>query len=151
MSRLHLETPIFLANPDLHIWILLGVQYVTPSFLHSTLEDRTVLTFSSEFRLRHLPATVEVNADWLTVQYAETPTITELDEALTTKGPGPARLPEATAKSGTVAVANVTIAPLLLVNPLLRSPFLTPVNTYNLVAERTASLVLDRKVNPLLY
>ena len=65
-------------------------------------------------------------------------------------GPGTARLPDAIMTSDMFAVPGVAIAPLLLVHPLLRPPFLTPANAWNLIAARAASLGLERRVTPLL-
>ena len=61
--------------------------------------------------------------------------------AVATTGPGTARLPAAT--SDTVAVAKAMIALIYLVHPLLNSTFMTPVNAWNMVAARTAYLVLE--------
>ena len=72
---------------------------------------------------------MEVEEDWFSVQDVATPTITELDNSLSETEPGTPILPEATAASDTVTVAKITITSLTLVHPLLRSPFLTPVNT----------------------
>ena len=79
-----------------------------------------------------------------------TSTVLELNKALSTTGPGTARHPDATVTYGMVAVVKVTISPLLMVHPLLRSPFLTPVNALNLVAARAAYLGLEYIVTPLL-
>ena len=49
-----------LANPELHIKILWGAQYVNPSFMRTTPEDGNVLIFSRDVRLGHLPTTVKV-------------------------------------------------------------------------------------------
>ena len=92
---------------------------------------------------------MKVKAEWLTVRDVATLTVAELDEALLTTEPGTVTLPEATTASNTVAVAKVNITPLSIVHPLMRSKFLTPVNAWNVVAVRTASLVLERRVTPL--
>ena len=94
---------------------------------------------------------MEVKEDWLSIQDVATPTTAELDVALADTGPGTARIPEATASPETVASVNITIDPLTLVHPLLRSPFLTPVKAWNLIPVRAASLVLERRVTSLLH
>ena len=83
---------IFLEIPEPHIPVLWGVQYVTPSFSQATPEDGTVLAFSRDSRLGILPATVEVNPDWLTMRDVSDPTIAEIDVALAATGPGVPRL-----------------------------------------------------------
>ena len=95
--------------------------------------------------------TVEVKSEWIRVQDVTTPTIAELNATLETTGPGTPRLPYATVESDTVTVAKITIAPLALVNPLLRSPLLTPINTCNLISARAVYLGLKSRVTPLLH
>ena len=141
----------YLAKTKPHIPILWGAQYTNPSFTRATPEDRNVLVLLRDVRLRHLPPIVKVKAEWLTVRDVATLNVAELDEALLKTEPGTATLPEATVASNTVAVAKVNITPLSLVHLLMRSKFLTPVNAWNVVAVRMASLVLERIVTPLLY
>ena len=74
------------------------------------------------------------------VRDVATPTIAKLDTFIAYTGPGTSRLPYVTAASDTFGNAKVTITPLSLVHPLLRLPFLTPENTWNLVTARAASL-----------
>ena len=66
-------------------------------------------------------------------------------------GTSTARLPDATATYDMRAVAKVAIALLSLVHLLPRSPFLTLVNDWNLVAAKAASLGLERIVTPFLH
>ena len=127
------------------------MQYVTPPFMSTTPSDRTVLDLATDVQLGNLPKKVKVKAECLTAQYFTTPTVAYLDEALAKTGPGTARLLYEIATSDTVAVAKVTIAPLLLVHPLLKSNLLTPVNAWNLVATREESLGMENRVEPLLH
>ena len=113
---------IFLEIPEPHIPVLWGIQYVIPSFSQATPEDGTVLAFSRDARLGILPATVEVNPDWLTMRDVSDPTITEIDVALAETGPGVPRLQDATEASDAVVVSNTAINPLALVHPLLGHP-----------------------------
>ena len=86
--------------------------------------------------------------EWLTVRDVAAHSVAELDQALSTTGPGAARLPNSTVTSD--MVAKVTIVPLALVHPLPRSPFLIPANVWNLIAARAASMGLERRVAPFL-
>ena len=141
---------VCLSTPDSHIRVLWGMHYMIPSFTCATPEDGAVLVFPRNDRLRILPTTVEVQEDWLSVQDVVTPTATELDAALAVTGPFAPRLPEVNAASDTVAVAKITLAPLTMVHPLQRSPLLTPLNAWNLIAMRAVSLGLEHRVTPLL-
>ena len=51
----------------------------------------------------------------------------------------------------TVVAPKTTINPMALVHPLSRSPFLIPIITWNLIAARSESLGLDRRVTSLLH
>ena len=93
---------------------------------------------------------VEVKGEWLTVRDFALPSAAELNQALVNTGPGAARLPDTTATPNTLVVTTVAIAPLSLVHPLLWSPFLTPVNVWNLTLKRTESMVLKVRTAPLL-
>ena len=86
-----------------------------------------------------LPATVEVNPEWLMVRNITSPTVSEIDDALAATDLGAPRLQEDATAYDKVAVCNTTITPLALVQLFLGSPLLTPINTWNLVAERAAS------------
>ena len=110
-----------------------------------------MLAFARDIRLGMLPATVEVKPDCLTVRDVPAPTVAELNTALATTGPGVTRLPEDTAALDTVAVCKTAIALLSLVHLLLGSPFLTPINAWNLVAARATCLGLEHRVTPLLH
>ena len=93
---------------------------------------------------------MEVQADWLMMQDVPSPIVVELDAALAAMGPGTPRLREDAATSDTVAVCKYTIAPLALFHPLLGSPFLTPINKWNMIITRAESLGLYQRVIPLL-
>ena len=114
---------------ELHTRVLSGMHYVIPSITRDTPEDREVLTSTIQIRIRILPMTVEVQSDWMTVQDFATLIVAELNAALTSTVPGTPRLVEETAVSYTIKFIKITIAPLSLVPPLMRSPLLTPVNT----------------------
>ena len=123
---------------------------MTPSFTRTTPQDGTVLAFARDVRIGKLLTTVEVKAEWLTVRYRAPPLMVDLDQALIATGSGTERLPDKTATYDMVAVAEVTIAPLALFRPLLRSPFLILVNAWNLISARMASMGLGRRVSPFL-
>ena len=56
---------VCLKYPELHIRVIWGNKFVTPSFVRPTPEDEKVLTFVREFRLNQLPATVVILQEWL--------------------------------------------------------------------------------------
>ena len=85
------------------------------------------------------------------VRDVTTPTIAEIGAALSATGPGTPRLQEVTPLSNTGAFYKTTIAPLALVHQLLRSPFLTPTNAWNLIPARAVSLGLESRVSPLFH
>ena len=94
---------------------------------------------------------MEVKPEWITVQDVTVPTIADMDAAIAATRPDAPRLLETTAASNIVVVPNTTIASLAKVQPLMRSPFLTPINAWNLIAARAISLGLERGVTPLLH
>ena len=51
-------------------------------------EDSTVLNFARDVQIGHLPAMVEVKAEWLTVWGMVTPSVAELDQSLYSTVPG---------------------------------------------------------------
>ena len=110
-----------------------------------------VLSFTREVHPRILPVTVEFKLEWLTVRDITDPTIAELNSAPAAIVPGVPRLQKATTSSTTVAVCKIMIAPLALVHLLLGLPFLTPINTWNLISARAESLGMERRVTPLLH
>ena len=79
------------------------------------------------------------------------PTIAELNTAIAATGPGVPRLQEVTTSSDTVALCKTTIAPLALVHAMLGSPFLNPINAWNIIYARAAYLGLECRVIPLLH
>ena len=65
---------------------------------HATSEDGTVVAFARDVRLGHLPTNSEVRAECLTVRDIAPPMVAELDQDLTTTGPGMAILLDTTTK-----------------------------------------------------
>ena len=51
-------------------------------------EDSTVLNFARDVQIGHLPAMVEVKAEWLTVWGMVTPSVAELEQSLYSTVPG---------------------------------------------------------------
>ena len=62
---------VCLKSPAMHIRVIWGNQFVTPSFVRPTPEDEKVLTFVREFRMDQLPATVVILQEWLTQSKVE--------------------------------------------------------------------------------
>ena len=58
-------------DPELHIRVIWGNQFVTPSFVRPFPEDEEVFTFLMDIRLDQLPATVVILQKWLTQSEVE--------------------------------------------------------------------------------
>ena len=56
---------VCLENPEPHIRVFWGAQFVIPSFAQPTPEDGKVLVFAKDILLVLLPATVVVQPEWL--------------------------------------------------------------------------------------
>ena len=74
----------------------------------------------------------------------------ELDAALAAIGTVTPQLKEDATASDTLAVCKTTISLLSLVYLLFGSPFLTPINAWNMITARAASMGLERRMLPLL-
>ena len=94
---------------------------------------------------------MEAKSECLMVCDVTAPTVAKIAAALAAMGPGSPKLQDDAASSDMVAVCKATVAPLDLVHRLLGSPFLTPINAWNLVVSRAAYLGLERRVTPLLH
>ena len=55
-----------LKDPEPHICVFWGAQFVTPSFAQPTPEGGKILAFLRDIRLRLLPDTVVVQPEWFT-------------------------------------------------------------------------------------
>ena len=62
---------VCLKSPELHIRVIWGNKFVTPSFVRPTPEDEKVLTFVRDIWLNKLPATVVILQEWLTQSEVE--------------------------------------------------------------------------------
>ena len=148
---------ILLFKPELHIRIILGVQYVTTSFTCAIPKDRTLIAIEKIHLSREPPHGIGGQVRVSDIPLRRDPhscraiRVPSKNGALTTTGPGNSRTPAATATYNMVAVAKLTISTLFLVHPFMKLHFLPPVNAWNMIAARAASLGLGRIVLPLLH
>ena len=84
---------VCLESPEMQIIVLWVTQFVTPSFVRLTPEDRKVLALVRDIRLGELPATVVMLPEWLTPSEVEVLLEANMEAALERLPPGTPRLP----------------------------------------------------------
>ena len=87
---------VCLESPETHIHVILGAQFVTPSFVQPTPEDEKVLAFTRGIRLGLLPDTVVVQPEWLIPADVAVPQAADMEDLLARLSPGHPRLPQDT-------------------------------------------------------
>ena len=147
------ERPLLLTcgnKPSPHIRVLWGVQYVTPSFARATPEDGKVLAFARDVRLGTPPhnrgspgrlahSVVRTGPDHCGAQCRP-------------RGYGASNDPTHRRRRGLRHGGGLQDhhCPDGLGTPVVGSPFLTPINTWDMITTREASLRLEHRVIPLL-
>ena len=84
---------MFLEDPDQHIRMLWGTQFVTPSFEKPTPEDGNVLALARDIRLGLLTARVVVQPECLTQEDLAVPQAVDTEALVARLVPGHPHLP----------------------------------------------------------
>ena len=69
---------VCLEDPEPHIRMLWGTQFVTPYFAQPTPKDGKVLAFARYIRLGLLPSTMVVQPEWLAPEEVVVPQATDM-------------------------------------------------------------------------
>ena len=124
---------VCLENPEPHIHVFWGAQFVIPSFAQPTPEDGKFLVFAKDILLVLLPATVVVQPEWLTPVDVAVSQAAEMEALLARLAPGHPSLHPDNPITDRVFINWASLAPLYIVHQLMFSHFLAPETAWQMM------------------
>ena len=138
---------VCLEDPEPHIRMLWGTQFVTPYFDQPTGRYQPS---REDIRLGLLPATVVVHPEWLAPEELAVPRATEIEALIARLALGHPWLPADTPRLERVSVPRSSLEPLSLVHPLMVSPVLAPATSCHMMHAKADAVGMKQGVAPFL-